>query len=133
MPIEVTLSAGQAAKLVEKTLSKKNIEILEESKTALQEYTDEIVSGWGKKADVAVCMFVRRTGEGADRPIEDFELKEESDGTQRVFDFIPMAQNVKSQADTYVIDEIDRSLHPILVKALVLPLHILRCLLPLLF
>lgn len=49
----------------------------------------------------------------------DFELKEESDGTQRVFDFIPMAQNVKSEAYTYVIDEIDRSLHPILVKALV--------------
>ena len=49
----------------------------------------------------------------------DFELKEESDGTQRIFDFVPMVQGVKSEAYTYVIDEIDRSLHPTLVRALV--------------
>lgn len=50
----------------------------------------------------------------------DFELKEESDGTQRVFDFIPMVHNVKKEeAYTFVIDEIDRSLHPSLVKALI--------------
>lgn len=49
----------------------------------------------------------------------EFELKEESDGTQRIFDFVPMVQNVRSEACTYVIDEIDRSLHPTLVRALV--------------
>ena len=49
----------------------------------------------------------------------DFELKEESDGTQRVFDFVPMVHSVKTEACTYVIDEIDRSLHPTLVRALV--------------
>lgn len=49
----------------------------------------------------------------------DFELKEESDGTQRIFDFVPMVQNVKSKDYTYVIDEIDRSLHPTLLRALV--------------
>ena len=49
----------------------------------------------------------------------DFELKEESDGTQRIFDFVPMVQNVKSEACTYVIDELDRSLHPTLVRTLV--------------
>ena len=49
----------------------------------------------------------------------DFELKEESDGTQRVFDFLPMIQNLKKDAYTFVIDEIDRSLHPTLVRALV--------------
>ncbi|MBR3572185.1 MAG: ATP-binding protein [Bacteroidales bacterium] len=49
----------------------------------------------------------------------DFELKEESDGTQRVFDFVPMVHSMKSEDGTYVIDEIDRSLHPTLVRALV--------------
>ena len=49
----------------------------------------------------------------------DFELKEESDGTQRIFDFVPMVQNVKKEVCTYVIDELDRSLHPTLVRALV--------------
>lgn len=49
----------------------------------------------------------------------DFELKEESDGTQRVFDFVPMVHHVKNDNCTYLIDEIDRSLHPMLVRALV--------------
>lgn len=51
--------------------------------------------------------------------VYDFELKEESDGTQRVFDFVPMVHHVKKDACTYLIDEIDRSLHPTLVRALV--------------
>lgn len=49
----------------------------------------------------------------------DFELKEESDGTQRIFDFLPVAQEVNGLSSTYVIDELDRSLHPSLVRALV--------------
>lgn len=49
----------------------------------------------------------------------DFELKEESDGTQRIFDFVPMVQNVRGEASTYVIDELDRSLHPMMVRTLV--------------
>ena len=51
--------------------------------------------------------------------VYDFELKEESDGTQRIFDFIPMVKSVKTEEYTYVIDELDRSLHPTLVRALV--------------
>ena len=49
----------------------------------------------------------------------DFELKEESDGTQRIFDFLPVVHEVKDENCTYVIDELDRSLHPMLVRALV--------------
>lgn len=49
----------------------------------------------------------------------DFELKEESDGTQRIFDFLPVMQEVKGMTSTYIIDELDRSLHPSLVRALV--------------
>ncbi len=67
---------GEVPSLCDELL-KKNIAILEESKSALQEYTEQTVLDWGKKADVAVCMFKRLTGEGADRPISDFELKAE--------------------------------------------------------
>ena len=49
----------------------------------------------------------------------DFELKEESDGTQRIFDFLLVMQEVKGMTSTYIIDELDRSLHPSLVRALV--------------
>ena len=43
------------------------------------------------------------------------ELNEESDGTRRLLDFIPALHQVKKNDSVYVIDEIDRSMHPILV------------------
>ena len=48
-----------------------------------------------------------------------FELFEESDGTSRLFDFIPMLIDMRANEAVYVIDEIDRSMHPILTLKLV--------------
>jgi AAA15 family ATPase/GTPase len=54
---------------------------------------------------------------------EDYELfeinREESDGTRRIFDFIPALLMLANQESIFVIDEIDRSLHPILTKNIV--------------
>lgn len=44
-----------------------------------------------------------------------FELKDESDGTKRLLDFIPLISRFSSDS-TIVIDEFDRSLHPMLTK-----------------
>jgi len=44
-----------------------------------------------------------------------FELKDESDGTRRLFDLIPLI-NKFSKDFTIIIDEFDRSLHPMLTK-----------------
>lgn len=44
-----------------------------------------------------------------------FELKDESDGTRRLLDFIPLIP-LFSQDHTVIIDEIDRSLHPMLTR-----------------
>lgn len=41
-----------------------------------------------------------------------FEISDESDGTQRIIDLIPILSNLAHEEDTYVVDEIDRSLHP---------------------
>lgn len=41
----------------------------------------------------------------------DFKFKEESDGTRRLFELLDMLLN-KSQDKVYVIDEMERSLHP---------------------
>ena len=46
----------------------------------------------------------------------DFGIEEESDGTRRLFDFIPALFDLKSNEKVYVIDEIDSSLHPLLSK-----------------
>jgi AAA15 family ATPase/GTPase len=46
-----------------------------------------------------------------------FKLSEESDGTQRMLDFIPILSDKQGQQNVYVIDEIDRSLHPNITEA----------------
>ncbi len=48
-----------------------------------------------------------------------FELNEESDGTVRLLDFVPAFKNIISNKRVYVIDEIERSIHPLLIKELV--------------
>lgn len=48
-----------------------------------------------------------------------FDLKDESDGTVRLFDLIIVFMNIVKQSKLFVIDELDRSIHPVLLKALV--------------
>lgn len=43
-----------------------------------------------------------------------FELAEESDGSIRLLDFIPMLIDLRINDPIYLIDEIDRSMHPML-------------------
>lgn len=46
-----------------------------------------------------------------------FELKDESDGTRRLFDLIPLIDKFQGNDDfTIIIDEFDRSLHPKLTR-----------------
>jgi len=49
----------------------------------------------------------------------DFDLDDESDGTVRLLDFAPAFQDIISNKRVYVIDEIERSIHPLLIKELV--------------
>jgi len=48
-----------------------------------------------------------------------FDLEEESDGTIRLLDFVPAFRNVISSPKVFIIDEIERSIHPLLIKELV--------------
>lgn len=48
-----------------------------------------------------------------------FDLEEESDGTRRLIDFIPFLHSIINKDKTYIIDEIERSIHPLLIKELV--------------
>jgi hypothetical protein len=47
-----------------------------------------------------------------------FEISEESDGTQRLIDLFPMLIHLSRGNAVYVIDEIERSLHSLLMKKL---------------
>lgn len=46
----------------------------------------------------------------------DFNLGQESDGTRRLIDYIPAFQGIISDKKVYVIDEIERSIHPMMIK-----------------
>jgi hypothetical protein len=48
-----------------------------------------------------------------------FNLEEESDGTVRLLDFVPAFKNLISSEKVYIVDEIERSIHPLLIKELV--------------
>lgn len=48
-----------------------------------------------------------------------FDMDEESDGTRRLLDFVPAFKSVISDEKVYLIDEIERSIHPLLMKELV--------------
>jgi AAA15 family ATPase/GTPase len=56
---------------------------------------------------------------------EAFELKEESDGTRRLLDFIPLLSKF-SENHTILVDEFDRSLHPKLTKEFFSLFHALQ-------
>lgn len=51
-----------------------------------------------------------------------FDIFDESDGSQRLIQFIPVFKNLFSEDRVVFIDEIERSIHPCLLKGLVLKL-----------
>ena len=49
----------------------------------------------------------------------DISLHEESDGTRRLIEYMPLLYSIIQQDKVYVVDEIERSIHPILIKEIV--------------
>jgi uncharacterized protein len=47
------------------------------------------------------------------------DLEDESDGTRRLLDLLPALHQMQKRGGVYFVDEIDRSMHPILVRRLV--------------
>lgn len=67
-----------------------------------------------KSAPQAEHIFtVRETSEGGKKF---FELTDESDGTQRLLDLFPLLHGSVNDSKVFIVDELERSLHPNLVK-----------------
>ncbi|MDQ6961642.1 MAG: AAA family ATPase [Mariprofundaceae bacterium] len=115
-----------------------NIETIEEDfEKSLKDFSDEVKKGiesnlLDSNAKVTITtnhgelltIYKDNTGELKVQKIgllhskefkEVFDLKDESDGTRRLFDLIPLI-GIFSQDHTIIIDEFDRSLHPKLTK-----------------
>jgi uncharacterized protein len=63
----------------------------------------------------ALKMMTAHKVDGEDDPIY-LEVSEESDGTQRLFDIIPGLMDLMDGEKVFIIDELDRSLHPHLTR-----------------
>ena len=48
-----------------------------------------------------------------------FDLSEESDGSRRLMDYLPAFKDLLTKDVTYFIDEIERSIHPLLIKEII--------------
>ena len=48
-----------------------------------------------------------------------FDLSEESDGSIRLMDYLPAFKDLMNKEITYCIDEIERSIHPLLIKEII--------------
>ena len=66
-----------------------------------------------------VPIFQHATAKGAAK----FELQEESDGTQRLYGLVAPVLDVLKEGRTLVVDELDDSLHTLLVRRLISMFH----------
>jgi uncharacterized protein len=62
-------------------------------------------------------LFAEHTNDEGN-PIE-FTLPEESDGTRRLLDYIPAIESLINQQKVFLIDEIERSIHPLTIKKII--------------
>jgi len=69
----------------------------------------------GDKAFAKRLYFLHDTDGG----IEKFTAAEESDGTNRLLDYLPAFYTAIKSKRIYLIDEIERSIHPLLIKELI--------------
>jgi len=49
----------------------------------------------------------------------EFRFDEESDGTRRLLEYLPALNSVIEGSPTFIIDEIERSIHPLIIKELI--------------
>ncbi|MGZ4882194.1 MAG: AAA family ATPase [Halobacteriota archaeon] len=59
-------------------------------------------------------LTIHATHKTRDNTAFQLDLNEESDGTRRLLDFIPALHQAQKESAVYFIDEIDRSMHPML-------------------
>jgi len=72
-----------------------------------------------KEGNQIFAKTLQITHEGARGIAAIFDMEEESDGTVRLLDLVPAFRDLVQKKKVYFIDEIERSLHPLLIKNLI--------------
>lgn len=65
-------------------------------------------------SEMLVAIHTRNDGNDVE-----MSLEQESDGTRRLIEYMPLLYDIIHNSKVYVVDEIERSIHPILIKAII--------------
>lgn len=99
-------------------LKKKYLDALESKDSIFHKTKNETILFTKENGKLLVKKIVAIHNDQNNNKIS-FNLSEESDGTQRLIDFIPAFHIILNSDTTFIIDEIDQSLHPSLLHTLV--------------
>lgn len=83
----------------------------------IKKENEEIVIVFENGKIIAKRLFFEHVGE-KNETVE-FKLNEESDGTRRLLEYLPAWNELISRESTFIIDEIERSIHPLIIKELI--------------
>lgn len=72
-----------------------------------------------KEDDAYFVKYLKLEHKNKHGAVKQFDPDEESDGTLRLMDLVPAIKNVASDGKVIFIDEIERSIHPLLIKELI--------------
>lgn len=72
-----------------------------------------------EEKDMQVPIFIHRSAQGSAR----FDMHEESEGTQKVFRLSGAVFDVLKNGRTFIVDELDSSLHPLMMRHLLELFH----------
>jgi AAA15 family ATPase/GTPase len=72
-----------------------------------------------KENDLVVEKFMTKHSVKGQSNFEKFDTSDESDGTNRIMDFIPLLMDLLKGNNVFIVDEMERSLHPNLIYDLI--------------
>ena len=101
-----------------KNVFKKDIEINTEINIEISQEQEALILNADKPYKKLVDLFMQLIPKIANNKY-DFDISEESLGTQVIFSFIPVIKDVIDNGKVLLIDEFDKSLHPYIVKYIV--------------
>ena len=89
-----------------------------EPQSTRNRYTDDVVNVIYENGNIYIktLVAIHKNLDGSDVEIP---LHDESDGTRRLIEYMPLLYAVIHDSMVYVIDEIERSIHPIMIKDIV--------------
>lgn len=115
------LQTDHGRKSVRDFLASADISIDEITSTLQKGVTQNIVFGpegtkvSAEEREIVTPKFIHKTASGS----ASFELHEESGGTQRLYTLAAPIFDVLNQGKILIVDELDSSLHPLLVRSLI--------------